>query len=130
MPDRDRIDDIIERLGALERRVDERHDGLGDTVNALADTVNGLKGKVNTIDIHVSDMLLEIGGAEDSRYRDPQRRSLRKRLHDLEQTTNAAHAVGAALGLLFGRITRWAMLIGIIVAAVGTLLRLFGVGGG
>lgn len=75
------------------------------------------------------DVLMELGGVPDSEFRDPERPPIRKRLHKLEQNLHAAQAAGAALGMLFGRTSKFVLVGAALVAAVASTLRLFGVGG-
>ena len=98
----------------------------------LERTIDRIELKIDELDKKMKDVLVEIGGAPDSEYRDAERKSIRYRLHQLENVKYAAGAAGAALGLLFGRVMRWAILIGVLVGAIAsivTMLRLLGVGG-
>jgi hypothetical protein len=121
----------VEELKAMLREVravfaeHEKFDR--ENFNVLKTGQEEIAAKLERMNGQVVDVMYEIGDVPDHRYRDPNRVSLRSRLHSLEQNRDAAAAAGAALGLLFGRVTRWAMLIGILIAAITGMLRLFGV---
>lgn len=85
--------------------------------------------RLATLQDQMRDVLMELGDVPDADYRDPDRRSIRRRLHDLEEMKHAASAAGAALGLLFGRAAKFTLIACSVVAAVASALRLFGVGG-
>jgi len=88
-----------------------------------------LQGAVDEIKKKLDMILTEIGGAEDPQYRNPDRKSIRVRLHDLEQGKYAASAVWVALGMIFGRVGKLIVIGGIIIGTSITILTFLGVGG-
>jgi hypothetical protein len=56
-----------------------------------------IKGDVKQVNGHVADVLAEVGTVPDHRYREPDRMTVTKRLHALENDQAAAKAAHAAL---------------------------------
>lgn len=108
---RSRLEAVADRLERLERGQIEL----------------GLQMK--TVDERVKDVIVELGGVPDEIGRDPDRESVRERLHALEQTRYAAAAASAALASLFGRTARIVLVVGAAGGFIFTLLQFFGIGG-
>ncbi len=59
-------------------------------IAALREDVKQVKLGVDQVNGHIADILSEIGGAPDRDYRDTERPTMRKRLHELENDKAAA----------------------------------------
>lgn len=116
-PDRNRRHDD-QRLGRFETQLNENAEALARIENHLAE-INGT----------ITDVVIEVGGIPGSLGRDPKRPSLRARVHELEQAKYAATAVNAALGMLFGRTAKVALIAFAGLGALFSGLRLLGIGG-
>lgn len=89
MPD-PRVEKLEKDIAALQQRCDEFFSNSGVTLAEL-------KRGIETVNGHVADVLYELGGAPDHRFRKPDRPSIRDRLHVLENDRQAARIAGAAL---------------------------------
>lgn len=72
------------------RRMGELHGEQNRRIDKLADQVESING-------HVADVLLELGGAPERRYRDPDRSPIRDRLHAVEDELNLYQEVAQQL---------------------------------
>ncbi len=78
------------RVEILEKAIAElRADVRGD--------LRDLKAGLEEVNGHIADVLVELGTVPDRRYREPDRPTVTKRLHKLENDSEAARVAGAAL---------------------------------
>ncbi len=115
----DAVLDPKERVEQLERQIAElRQDVRGD----LRDLKTGLE-QVNG---HIADVLMELGTVPDRRYREPDRLTVTRRLHKLENDSASARIAGAALASAEASKaqawTRWQKIALFIIAVVGMIL--------
>lgn len=75
----------------------EEFDGLERRQLLILEEVRAIRQHLKTLNGHVSDILTEIGGAPARDFRDPERKSIRARLHTLENDRAAASIAQAAL---------------------------------
>ncbi len=107
------------RVEILEKAIAElRLDVRGD----LRELKNGLE----TLNGHVADVLVELGTVPDRRYREPDRPTVTKRLHKLENDSASAKIAGAALAAAEASKeqawTRWQKIALFLIAVVGMIL--------
>ncbi len=104
-------------------------------VRKLAEETVAIRVRLDSIDGTVADVVAEVGGVPPWETRG-NRPTLRDKVHDLQAATMPAVVEAAMLRALDSRRSHawtiwqkvWAFAFA-IVAAVGTVLRLFGVGG-
>lgn len=93
----------VERLEAEIHEIRKQLSVLMDhgELSAFIDHAKGelkdLKVGVDTVNGHVADVLSEIGTVPDHRYREQDRETITKRLHKLENDSNAARIAQTAL---------------------------------
>lgn len=88
------MQEVLAELRRIEhdfgRRMDEMHHEQNRKIDKLSDKVDSING-------HVADVLMEVGGAPDRRYRDPNRRPLRDRVHTVEDEMSLYKEIADAL---------------------------------
>ena len=70
---------------------------LYEQLAVLQDGQEAIVRRLDQMNGTVSDVLLEIGGVPHRTYREPDRKTIRRRLHDLENDAVAAQIAHAAL---------------------------------
>ncbi len=84
-------------MEVLERELTELRHEFAEFNSRVTEDLRGLRASVDEANGHTVDILYEIGGAPDSKYRDTNRPTLRSRLHHLENDREAARIATAAL---------------------------------
>ena len=64
---------------------------------AILEQVREVKARLDSLNGSVSDILAELGGAPTRTFRDPTRKTIRRRIHDLENDRASALIARAAL---------------------------------
>ena len=95
----------------------ETHDIL-DQIIAKVDQING----------SVTAIMVEIGGVPDPEFRDPDRKSIRKRLHALENDRAVEKAIRNSYDRAWSRWQKIALFAIALAGFVVALLGLLGVG--
>ncbi len=85
------------RVEALEQQIADLSRDFTEFNSRVTEDLRGLRASVDEANGHTVDILYEIGGAPDSKYRDTNRPTLRSRLHNLENDREAARIATAAL---------------------------------
>ncbi len=85
------------KVEVLERELTELRHEFAEFNSRVTEDLRGLRASVDAANGHTVDILYEIGGAPDSKYRDTNRPTLRSRLHNLENDREAARIATAAL---------------------------------
>ncbi len=129
MPDLDpRIERLDREIAELRKEMSGlmSHDELRGFMEFAKSELKDLKTGVDTVNGHVADVLLELGTVPDHRYREPDRLTVTKRLHMLENDSAAARIAGAALASAEASKaqawTRWQKIALFLIAVVGMIL--------
>ena len=124
------------RVEKLEQEIaDLRADigGFVQTQHTQTRTLERMEDSLGKVNGHVADVLYELGGAPDHRFREKDRPTIRSRIHKLENDASAAEIAHEALRRAKTQAFTRGQKIGLFtfgaISAVGVLLRLAGVGG-
>ncbi len=118
------------RVEKLEQEIGELRREIGGFIGRADSDLRELKHGIDQVNGHVADVLYEIGTVPDHRYRDPERLTVTKRLHQLENDKDAAKMMTAALEQIrTSKLQGWTRLqkIGLFgFASVGCVVAIIG----
>ncbi len=128
------------RVEKLEQEIADLRGQLGSFVNTQTRTLERVEDALGKVNGHVADVMYELGGAPDHKFREKDRPTIRSRLHNLENDKNASRIASEALAKAsetldeakkqaWTRGQKIGLFVFAAVGAVGIILNLAGVGG-